>query len=456
MENKSEKKKLVIILGIVGAVTLVAAIVAGIIAVKVFRSDRFVYRRIIKTKAPIVYSVEDIRALQEEEECYLFVSDIDRRARCYLGYLVDEKKHDSDTRLYLEIPISADWISADQLVIKGRYYGKEKMNLGDGDGKEAFYRFQVEEFMELDNTFAPDDDTAVKVDMLGKKTALSVGDTMSVALIGSTHASSIEYEGDTYYVFNYLDIDYDYEDCDAICKVMTDKQFIVRSEEEFFHINTKLDAGFEIINELRQSAFASFALPLIDVKVAEITPDGYYVLEFTEQDRRDIELVNVDTENHVFTSENEIYDWEYVCNSFNEMIQNGDDENMKDLTAELIFFGSEEELIDYKETYKRKLETPLLESEPEPQPESVPEQPETESEPYSYFYVQFNDGNGQYDVQIYDSYETIISYGDWCSEAICYIPDFELEEGTIFRCKASDMDWQGQYLVISDLETLSW
>lgn len=109
MEDGKKISKKALIFGGIGIVGAIAIIIAAVLGEKYLRSDAYLYRNMTTEKLPFVYTEEELCNLCEGDECYLIVADMDAYETGYIGYLVDDKKHDSEAKIFLEIPIWAEW-----------------------------------------------------------------------------------------------------------------------------------------------------------------------------------------------------------------------------------------------------------------------------------------------------------------------------------------------------------
>lgn len=456
-DGKKISKKALIFggIGIVGAIVIIIAVVLG---VKYLRSDAYLYHNMTTEKLPFVYTEEELRNLREGDECYLIVADMDAYETGYIGYLVDDKKHDSEAKIFLEIPIWAEWVIGDEVIAKARYVTRDRMELHEGEGKENYYRFELMETASLDEEHKICSDIT-QVKLVGRKTELAVGDTISVALIGSEHGTNITYKDDIYYVFNYLDVDYDYDELDEICKVQSDKKFIVASEEDVFHLDTSID--IDSIREMREKFLDGIVFPLVAAKVTDITPDDYYVLQPCAEPEREQYIIGVDTDKNTYMP---IVEDDTNIDTFDEMIDWAEEEMEKEdgvrLDYRMLLFAEKDKILTYKEEMKDKLtggepEASGDEASEEDEMEVVSETEYTEEDAdYAYFYVQYALGGGDYTLFQYDTYEAAVMNEEWIAEVPAIIEDYDLQEGTIIRCRQSDIDWSGDIVVISKVESM--
>lgn len=476
-ENVSEGKKInkkSLIVGGIGIVTAIAIVVMAVFGVRYLKSDAYCYRSMMTEKLPLISTEEELRELREGDECYLIVSDMDAYEKGYIGYLVDDKRHDTETQVILEIPVWAHWIAADEIIAKAKYVTRDRTDLREGEGKKNFYRFELMEVAALDQEYQICSDIT-KVNLVRRKTDLDIGDKVSVALIGSEHGSSINYNDEIYYVFNYVDIDYDYEEMDEICKVQSDKKFIVSSGEDVFHINPSIDIDW--VREMREGLLEEIAITLVDAKVIDITPDEYYVLEPYEISEREQYIVGIDTDQNAYVP---IVEDDTNIDTFDKMIdwleKKTEEEDGMRLDYRILLFADREKTLAYIDEMKEKLgkseskteemlaggSEELLAADSE-NTEAIAEEAEStefdeieDDEDYIYYFIQYVRDNDRYLLYQYSSYEdAVMDDGEDAIEIAAEIPNYVLMEGTIFRCKPSDIEWDGDTAIITELECMN-
>ena len=476
-ENVSEGKKInkkSLIAGGIGIVTAIAIVVMAAFGVRYLKSDAYCYRSMMTEKLPLISTEEELRELREGDECYLIVSDMDAYEKGYIGYLVDDKRHDTETQVILEIPVWAHWIAADEIIAKAKYVTRDRTDLREGEGKKNFYRFELMEVAALDQEYQICSDIT-KVNLVRRKTDLDIGDKVSVALIGSEHGSSINYNDEIYYVFNYVDIDYDYEEMDEICKVQSDKKFIVSSGEDVFHINPSIDIDW--VREMREGLLEEIAITLVDAKVIDITSDEYYVLEPYEISEREQYIVGIDTDQNAYMP---IVEDDTNIDTFDKMIDWLEEKTEKEagmrLDYRILLFADREKTLAYIDEMKEKLGKSESKTEEmlaggseerfaadSENTEAIAEEAEStefdeieDDEDYIYYFIQYVRDNDRYLLYQYSSYEdAVMDDGEDAIEIAAEIPNYVLMEGTIFRCKPSDIEWDGDTAIITELECMN-
>ena len=255
-----------------------------------------------------------------------------------------------------------------------------------------------------------------------------------------------EYEGDPYVVFNYVSIDYDYDEFNADYEIKSDKQFIIKNDEKIFHI--ELNSKYDEFNDMRKSYLQVLSLSVVNAKVVDIV-DDYYVLSIDDVEPTVFTSIE---ENGTYYKEDDIY----TIESFKDFLFSDTDERFD---VDLMLFGNDKELekeygINPVETKAKENVEKVEEFDPDTY---VPDFNNPMGSRYSEVYPNYENYNlyfqvfdieNEYTAKIkaYDTMDQLYS-GCEATEAYVYIDTSDLFVGYTGYCTVDDtyVDEAGNY-----------
>ena len=325
-----------------GIALVVVAIVIGVSAtVNLISSDKFIYRDIVTTSAPFVYNEDQIKDLNPGDECYLILGNIDMNESgdSFKATLLDEDKNKVDADLVIEAPLISNCVTDDlyEVIVRAEYIERTRLTICGLDIKA--YQFKALNVADLDNDFKIDGEVK-DVSVLGRNSKLKVGDKISGLLTAGPDncAEYTEYKGEPYTVFKYVDIDYDYDMISAEYEVRSDKKFIIKNDDPFFHMELLTD--YEEINSIKNIVVESGTLSIANAKIVD-SNDEYYVLSIDEVDP--VVYIN-NTENGGFT----FFSDKYTLDEYVEIFLTLEDIGYDQGTVEKLLYSNDETIEDYK------------------------------------------------------------------------------------------------------------